>query len=167
MRPLRTFVIGLGQMGMSHALAYHGNPGFEIVGLCNRSEPALPEALRPYPRVKDFAAGLALKPDVVSINTYTDSHADFAVAAMEAGAHVFIEKPLAATLADARRVVDAAQRTGRKLVIGYILRHHPSWVEFIRLARELGPPYLMRMNLHQQSSGSAWTLHKRLMETTS
>jgi len=38
MKPLRTFVIGLGQMGMSHALAYHGNPGFEIVGLCNRSD---------------------------------------------------------------------------------------------------------------------------------
>jgi len=167
MKPLRTFVIGLGQMGMSHALAYHGNPGFEIVGLCNRSELALPEPLRAYPRVTDFHAGLALRPDVVSINTYTDSHADFAVAAMEAGAHVFVEKPLAPTIAEAQRVVDAATRTGRKLVIGYILRHHPSWVEFIRLARELGPPYVMRMNLNQQSSGSAWTLHKKLMETTS
>jgi predicted dehydrogenase len=167
MKPLRTFVIGLGQMGLSHALAYHANPGFQIVGLCNRSDVPLPEALRGYPRVKDFAAGLALNPDVVSINTYTDSHADFAVAAMEAGAHVFAEKPLAANGAEARRVVEAARRTGRKLVIGYILRHHPSWIEFIRLARELGPPYVMRMNLNQQSSGSAWALHRRLMQTTS
>jgi predicted dehydrogenase len=86
---------------------------------------------------------------------------------MEAGAHVFVEKPLAASAAEARRVVDAAQRTGRKLVIGYILRHHPSWIEFIRLARELGPPFVMRMNLNQQSSGAAWQIHKRLMESTS
>jgi len=167
MTKLRTFVIGLGQMGMSHALAYHANPGFEIVGLCNRTEVALPEVLQNYPRAKDFAAGLALRPDVVSINTYTDSHADFAVAAMQADAHVFVEKPLAANGAEARRVVEAARRTGKKLVIGYILRHHPSWVEFIRLARELGPPYVMRMNLNQQSSGSAWALHKRLMQSTS
>jgi predicted dehydrogenase len=167
MNPLRTFVIGLGQMGLSHALAYHANPGFQIVGVCNRTAVPLPDALQGYPRLDSFAAGLALEPDVVSINTYTDSHADCAVAAMEAGAHVFVEKPLAATGADARRVVATARRTGRKLVVGYILRHHPSWVEFIRLARELGPPYVMRMNLNQQSSGAAWALHRRLMQSTS
>ena len=60
-RPLRTFVIGLGQMGRSHALAYHANPGFEIVGLGNRSPVALPEALRSYPRIDSFQEGLALK----------------------------------------------------------------------------------------------------------
>jgi predicted dehydrogenase len=167
MPPLRTFVIGLGQMGMSHALAYHANPGFDIVGLCNRTPLDLPDALRGYPRIDSFEAGLALKPEVVSINTYTDSHADFAVAALQSGAHVFVEKPLAASSTEARRVVEAAKRTGRKLVIGYILRHHPSWIEFIRLARELGPPYVMRMNLNQQSSGAAWGLHKRLMQSTS
>lgn len=167
MKPLRTLVVGLGQMGTSHALAYHANPGFEIVGLCNRSDVALPESLKAYQRITDFAAGLALKPDVVSINTHTDSHAGYAVAAMEAGAHVFVEKPLAPSVAEARRVVDTARRTGRKLVIGYILRYHPSWVEFIRLARELGPPYVMRMNLNQQSSGEAWRVHRRLMESTS
>ncbi|WP_029076233.1 Gfo/Idh/MocA family protein [Kaistia adipata] len=165
--PLRVFVAGLGQMGRSHALAYHANPGFEIVGLFNRSEVDLPDELKAYPRVDSFEAGLALKPDVVSINTYTDSHAPFAIAAMEAGAHVFVEKPLAANAADARSVVEAAKRTSRKLVIGYILRHHPSWIEFIAKARELGPPFVMRMNLNQQSSGASWNIHKQLMQTTS
>ncbi len=167
MKPLRTVVIGLGQMGRSHALAYHRNPGFEIVGLVNRTPVELPEELGGYPRLADVDAALALQPDLVSINTYTDTHADLAVRAMESGAHVFVEKPLATTGADARRVVAAARRTGRKLVIGYILRHHPSWIEFIRLARELGPPFVMRMNLNQQSSGSAWEIHKRLMQSTS
>jgi predicted dehydrogenase len=115
----------------------------------------------------DLDAGFALKPDLVSINTYTDTHVDLAIRALEAGAHVFVEKPLATTVEDARRVVETAKRTGRKLVIGYILRHHPSWIEFIRQARELGPPYVMRMNLNQQSSGPAWEIHKRLMKSTS
>jgi predicted dehydrogenase len=168
--PLRVLVVGLGQMGRSHALAYHRNPGFEIIGLVNRSPLSslgLPAALERYPWLDSFAAGLAEKPDLVSINSYTDSHADYAVAAMEAGAHVFVEKPLAATVADAERVVATARRTGRKLVIGYILRHHPSWIAFIAQARELGPPFVMRMNLNQQSAGAAWEIHKRLIESTS
>ena len=167
MRPLRVFVAGLGQMGLSHALSYSQNPGFEIVGLYNRSPIAPGPELAGFPQLDSFAAGLALKPDLVSINTYTDSHADLAVTAMQAGAHVFVEKPLAATVADAERVVECARWTGRKLVVGYILRHHPSWIEFIRLARSLGPPFVMRMNLNQQSSGAAWALHKRLMHSTS
>ena len=167
MTPLRTLVIGLGQMGRSHALAYARNPGFEIIGLVNRTPVDLPEELSAYPRLADIDAGLALKPDLVSINTYTDTHAELAIRAMEAGCHVFVEKPLAATGEDAARVVATAERTGRKLVIGYILRHHPSWIDFIRLARELGPPFVMRMNLNQQSSGSAWEIHKRLMLSTS
>lgn len=165
--PLKVFVMGLGQMGRSHALAYHTDPGFEIVGLANRSPVDLPDELRPYPMLADFEAGLALKPDLVSINTYTDSHADLAIRAMEAGAHVFVEKPLAGTVEDAQRVVAAAKRLGRKLVVGYILRHHPSWVEFIKRARDLGGPYVFRMNLNQQSAGAAWEIHKRLMQTTS
>ncbi len=43
--PIRTLVAGLGNMGRSHALAYHANPGFEISGLVNRSAIALPEEL--------------------------------------------------------------------------------------------------------------------------
>lgn len=165
--PVRTIVVGLGQMGLSHALAYHRNPGFAIVGLVNRSPVDLPPELRGYPMLPDFAAGLAEQPDLVSVNTYTDSHADHAIAAMEAGAHVFVEKPLAPTVEAATRVVETARRTRRKLIVGYILRHHPSWIEFIRRARGLGPPFVMRMNLNQQSSGPAWAIHKRLMESTS
>jgi predicted dehydrogenase len=165
--PLRVLVVGLGQMGKSHALAYHRNPGFTIIGLVNRSPVELPPELERYKWLESFAAGLAEKPDLVSINSYTDSHADYAIAAMEAGADVFVEKPLAATVADAERVVATARRTGRKLVVGYILRHHPSWIEFIARARTLGPPFVMRMNLNQQSAGAAWEIHKRLMQSTS
>ncbi len=168
MSPIRTLVVGLGTMGRSHALAYHANPAFEIVGLVNRSAPELPDALAGYPLGIDFAEALArLKPDLVSIATYSDSHADLAVAAMRAGAHVFVEKPLATTTADARRVADVARETGAKVVVGYILRHHPSWQRLIAEARALGGPYVFRLNLNQQSSGPTWETHKALMRTTS
>lgn len=166
--PLKVLAVGLGQMGRSHAMAYHAHDGFEIVGLVNRSAPTLPEELKRYPIRTDYAAALAeFRPDVVSIATHTNTHADYAVAAMEAGAHVFVEKPLAATVEDARKVVAAAEQHGRKLVIGYILRHHPSWTTLIEEARKLGGPYVFRMNLNQQSSGAAWDIHRSIMQTTS
>ncbi len=164
---IRVLVAGLGNMGQSHALAYHNDPAFQIVGLVNRSVPDLPEALRSYPLSHDYAEALErLKPDLVCVATYSDSHADYAVAAMEAGAHVFVEKPLATTVTDAERVVATATRLTRKLVVGYILRHHPSWQRLIAEARDLGGPYVFRLNLNQQSSGPTWEVHKALMQTT-
>jgi len=165
---IRVLVAGLGNMGRSHALAYHHNPAFEIVGLVNRSAVELPDELRSYPLSDDFKAALtATSPDLASICTYSGSHAEYAVAAMDAGAHVFVEKPLATTVADAQRVVDKARRTERKLVVGYILRHHPSWQRLISEARNLGGPYAFRLNLNQQSFGAEWDTHKNLMKSTS
>ncbi len=90
---LRVLAAGLGNMGRSHALAYHRHPGFEIVGLVNRSVPKLHDELLQYEILPQFEPALReLQPDVVSINTYSDTHADYAVMAMEQGAHVFIEK---------------------------------------------------------------------------
>ena len=98
----RVLIAGLGNMGMSHALAHHHHPEAEIVGLVNRSDIDLPAELTGYPRFNDFDTALTeTKPDLVVIATYSDSHADYAVTAMEAGAHVFIEKPLATTVEDA------------------------------------------------------------------
>ena len=164
---MKVVVAGLGNMGRSHALSFHVHPKAEIVGLVNRSVVDLPDELQGYPLLKTFQEGLDLKPDLVCIATYSDSHADYAIAAMEAGADVFIEKPLATTVEDAKRVVDTAKRLNRKLVVGYILRHHPSWQRLIKEARALGGPYVFRMNLNQQSDGPTWDTHKALMQTTS
>jgi predicted dehydrogenase len=164
----RVLAVGLGTMGMSHALAYSRIEDFEVVGVCERriAERELPEALRGAAKFPEFREALAsLRPDVVSVNTLPDTHADFAIEAMEAGAHVFVEKPLADSVAKAKKVVATAKRTGTKLVIGYILRHHPSWIRFIEIARELGTPLVFRMNLNQQSNGETWAAHKRLMNS--
>jgi predicted dehydrogenase len=168
--PARVLVVGMGHMGRSHASAYTRIPGFAIAGLCSRgiARLTLPPELASAPRFASFDEALAATaPDVVSINTWPDTHARFAIRAMEAGAHVFLEKPIAETVQDAERVVDAAVRTRRKLVIGYILRHHPSWIRFVEIARTLGTPLVFRMNLNQQSSGAQWETHQRLLDSLS
>ena len=168
--PIRVLCAGAGHMGRSHALAYHRIPGFEIAGIVTRS-PGSRGALNAelgggYPEFGGFHEALAAtKPDAVSISTYPDTHAEFALAALDAGCHVFIEKPLAESVADAERIVARAKETKRKLVVGYILRHHPSWIRFIEMARGLGKPLVMRMNLNQQSSGNNWKTHKALMSS--
>ena len=166
---LKVIVVGVGNMGRSHALAYHKIDGFEIVALCSPSihgRNDLPGELSDYPKYTDFDAALAeTKPDVVSINTYPDTHAEFCRKAFDAGCHVFTEKPLATTVDDAQQIVDMAKTAGKKLVIGYILRVHPAWMEFIERAQGLGKPLVMRMNLNQQSSGEAWGWHRNLMQS--
>jgi len=61
--------------------------------------------------------------------------------------------------------VELARKKNKKLVLGYILRVHPSWMKFIELGRTLGKPLAMRLNLNQQSSGEAWTWHKNLIDS--
>jgi predicted dehydrogenase len=169
--PLRVLVAGCGNMGASHARAYHGMPEFEIVGLVSRgpgSRGTLSRELGGLPEFADYREALrATRPDVVSINTYPETHGPFARAAIESGCHVFCEKPLATTVEEARAVVDAACARDRKLVVGYILRVHPAWTRFIEIARTLGKPLVMRMNLNQQSHGPAWNWHRNLMDSMS
>jgi predicted dehydrogenase len=169
--PLRVLVVGLGHMGLTHARAYERIDGYQLAGLCARSvatHPDLPERWRGLPRSADYHEALtALRPDVVSINTWPDTHADFAVRAFAAGAHVFVEKPLAETVADAERAVAAAAAANRKMIVGYSARHSPTWKRFVEIAQNLGKPLVMRMNLNQQSIGPAWTWHRNLLKALS
>ena len=170
-KKLRILVAGCGNMGTSHAIAYHNMDEFEIVGLVSSkdSKKVLNEKLGgAYALFDDYETALnATNPDAVSISTYPDTHEAFAVKAFENGCHVFIEKPLADSVEGSERVVAAAVKANRKLVVGYILRHHPSWEKFIEIAQQMGKPLVMRMNLNQQSSGKMWTLHRNLMKSLS
>jgi predicted dehydrogenase len=158
-------------MGAAHAKAYHTIDGFKICGIVSRGESKeiLNEKLGGgYALFDDYETALEkTRPDAVSISTWPDTHEEMAIHAFENGCHVFIEKPLADSVEGAERVVKAANKAGKKLVIGYILRHHPSWERFIAVAQTLGKPLVMRMNLNQQSSGSMWTLHRNLMKSLS
>ena len=171
-KPIRILCVGAGHMGRSHALAYHSIPDFEICGIVTRSPDSRAklnaELGGNYEEFGSYDEALkATKPDAVSISTYPDTHQAYALAALDAGCDVFIEKPLAETVEAAERIVAKAKAAGRKLVIGYILRHHPSWIKFIEMSHALGKPLVMRMNLNQQSFGSEWETHKNLMSSIS
>ena len=170
-RRVRVLVVGLGTMGTSHARAYSAIEGFELVGVCTSraaDRHDLEVEFPGLPRLERYDEALAtLRPDAVAICTYTEHHVAMALQAFAAGAHVFCEKPLADTLEAARRVVEAARASGKALLIGYILRVHPSWLRFVEIGRTLGKPLVMRMNLNQQSAGSFWEVHKKLMLSTS
>jgi predicted dehydrogenase len=170
-KPLRVLVVGCGNMGASHAFAYQLLDEFEICGLVStgKSKEVLNERLGGgYALFSDFETALTTtQPDAVCISTYPDTHEAYAIRALEQGCHVFIEKPLADTVEGAERVVAAAEKAGKKVVVGYILRHHPSWEKFVEVAHELGKPLVMRMNLNQQSHGMMWTVHRNLMKSLS
>src|SRR5262249_55466464 len=121
-RPLRVLVVGCGNMGASHARAYHRMPEFEIAGLVSRgpaSRSKLGQELGGPPLFGDYDEALAAtSPDVVSISTYPETHAAYALAALQAGCHVFCEKPLAVTTGEAHQVVETARASRRKLVVG-------------------------------------------------
>jgi predicted dehydrogenase len=130
--------------------------------------PAIADEFPNIPLYTDYAKALYdLRPEAVSINTWPDTHAAYAMMALDADCHVFIEKPLAETVFEAEEIAALARRKHRKLLIGYILRIHPSWTRFVEIGRSLGKPLVMRMSLNQQSSGAQWQVHKHLMNSMS
>jgi predicted dehydrogenase len=169
--PIRVLVVGCGNMGTSHATAYHTIDGFEICGIVSkgRSKEVLNAKLGGgYSLFSDYEEALTrTKPDAVCIATYPDTHERYAVLALESGCHVFMEKPGADSVEGLERVMAAAVKANKKLVLGYIVRHHPSWARFVEIAREMGKPLVMRMNLNQQSHGVMWDVHRNLMKSLS
>jgi len=157
-------------MGASHARAYAALDGFELAGIVAPS-PRRRSPLATELGTTEFAtldeALPAARPHAVCIASYPDTHFEYAKMVLEYGAHLFVEKPLAETVVQAQQIVALAGERGLKVVVGYILRVHPAWTEFTRIARTLGKPLVMRMNLNQQSAGEAWSTHKSLMKSMS
>ncbi len=167
--PIRVLLVGAGHMGTGHGRALHAIDGFELCGVVTRGQSGATLAAElGTTHFRNFDEAMeATDPGAVAIASFTESHVPYATAAIERGCHVFVEKPIAAELAEAEALVELAERRSRVLVVGYILRHHPSWQRFVALAGELGKPLVMRMNLNQQSDGPEWATHKAILASTS
>ena len=170
-KKISVLVIGCGNMGASHAVAYHNHNGFEICGLVSRgdSKKKLNKKLESnYILYSDYKKAITeTNPDAVCISTYPDTHEKISLYALENNCHVFLEKPIASNLIGSRKIIQTSEKYQKKLVIGYILRHHPIWIEFIKESKKLGKPLAMRMNLNQQSFGDTWKVHKNLLSSLS
>jgi UDP-N-acetylglucosamine 3-dehydrogenase len=124
-------VSGLGRFGEIHCEALAGLPQVELFALCTRTESRLRQLAerfgvsRAYTGYKDLLAD----PEVEAVNVVTmwNQHATPAIAALKAGKHVFIEKPMASTIADCEAIIKAASGTGLCCMVGHICRFNPRY----------------------------------------
>jgi predicted dehydrogenase len=127
---VRVGVVGLGYWGPNLARNLATIPGCELAWLCDASEQARERLAGAFPAARttgaleDLLADETL--DAVVLATPVPTHAELAIAALEAGKHCFVEKPLATRAADAERAVAAAQAAGRILMVGHLLEYHPA-----------------------------------------
>ena len=122
-KPLRAAVVGLGSPGRSHMAGYTACPGVQVVAVCDPNAELLVRVADDYAveaRYSSYEKMLAGEQiDVVSVATPNHVHADPAVAALNSGMHVLVEKPMARTCAEARLMVDAAERNDRMLEVTF------------------------------------------------
>ena len=126
--PLKAAVIGVGSMGRHHARVYTQISQTTLVGVADADAATAERIGAQYsvPTYTDYEALLTEeKPDIVTVAVPTRYHHDVATHAMEAGADVLIEKPIAATVAEGQALIDRAQALGRNLMVGHILRFSP------------------------------------------
>lgn len=143
-QPLRAGVIGLGMMGRNHVRVWDESvPEADLVAVADTDASAVSAATagrraRGYTDARRMLAEEAL--DLVSIVAPTSLHCELTVAALEAGASVLVEKPIAATRDEGHRMVEAARASGRMLTVGHIERFNPAIRELKRrlAAGELG-----------------------------
>jgi len=124
-------VIGLGWFGEKHCEALAAVPNAELYALCTRTESRLNDVAgkfgvrHVYTDYHEMLADPELQ--AVSITTMWDQHIEPALASLEAGKHVFCEKPMASTVEDCRRMVAAANASAHAFMVGHICRFNPRY----------------------------------------
>jgi len=167
--PIRVGVVGLGYWGPNLARNFAAIDGCELTWLCDGSEQIRAKLADAFPGVRTSAEidRLLADPelDAIVLATPVPTHAELAARVLEAGKHCFVEKPLATTVADAQRAVDASERAGRILMVGHLLEYHPAVTRLKELldADELGSLYYVygnRVNLGKlrAEENALWSL---------
>jgi myo-inositol 2-dehydrogenase/D-chiro-inositol 1-dehydrogenase len=150
-RAVKVGLIGSGRVTATHHIpALQRLPNAEVIALADTDPVRLQHVANQFRiphRYSDVRALLENQAvDVVGVCVPVLFHAEVALAAVEAGKHVFIEKPLTLTLTDADRLIERARRSSAKVMVGFNLR----WHRLVRQARDviqrggLGSPTLMR-----------------------
>lgn len=164
-RKLKIGIIGCGGIANGkHLPSLSKQSEVELVAFCDiilsKAEKAAAqygvEGAKVYEDYRSLIADPSI--DVVHVCTPNDSHAEISIASLEADKHVMCEKPMAKTAADARRMVEAAKRTGKKLTIGYNNRYRPdSWfMKQICEDGELGEIYYAKAHAIRRRAVPTW-----------
>ena len=127
MNKLKIAIVGTGNIFEEHVKAYKANPNVEVYALCDineetvRTKGAKHEVTNLYTSVDEMLAALP-EIDAVSVCTWNCAHAEVSIKALNAGKHVLCEKPMAMNATEARAMIDASKRNGKKLMIGFVRR---------------------------------------------
>ncbi|MGD9720851.1 MAG: Gfo/Idh/MocA family protein [Pirellulales bacterium] len=128
--PLRAAVVGCGPIGQLHAQVVAASPRATLVGVCDTDAERRRATAAPFGTTSFTDCGellAAARPDVVLIATPDHAHVEPALLAIGAGCHVFCEKPLATSAAEAERIVRAAAQHGTHLAVNYNRRYGPGY----------------------------------------
>jgi predicted dehydrogenase len=167
--PIGLAVAGLGYWGPNLARNFASLPGCSLLWGCDESEAARGRVGAMFPQARmtadldEVLADPAV--DAVALATPVPTHAGLAAQVLEAGKHCFVEKPLAQSVADATRAVQAARTAGRVLMVGHLLEYHPGVAKLKELVSsgELGEVYYIygnRLNLGKlrADENALWSL---------
>jgi len=126
---MKVAVIGIGSMGINHLRVYSELENVEVVGAADVSEDRLQMvasrfSVRTYLDYQELVE--KEKPDAISITVPTSEHENVASFCLEQGVHVLIEKPIAATVDEGRRLIALAEKMEKQLMVGHIIRFNPA-----------------------------------------
>lgn len=137
--PLSLGLIGPRGFGAFCTGAYHDAGVAQVVAFAGRDANALAAAARQYGVSSTYTDWREMvrdpKVEAVHIVTPPDRHAEMAIAALEAGKHVFVEKPLATSAADAQAILQAGQAAGKVVGINFVMRYDPLYQTVLAIAR--------------------------------
>jgi myo-inositol 2-dehydrogenase / D-chiro-inositol 1-dehydrogenase len=160
---MRFGLIGFGAWGKLHAEAIRKAPGAELAAIACASEASAQAAREAYPQARvdrDWRA-LVADPSLEAVDIVVPNHlhAEMAIAALDAGKDVLLEKPMASTIAECEQILAAVRRTGRVLSVGHEFRISTQWGFIKRLieAGEIGELLYANVSLfrfpYRQGSG--------------
>jgi predicted dehydrogenase len=156
MQNTRVALVGAGFMGRMHGQVYGALDGVDLVHVVDKDADRAASVAQPHGASTSATLDNLPEVDVIDICLPTDLHAEFAVQALDMGKHVVCEKPMAISLAEADRMIEASQRAGKRLMIAHCIRFWPEYVELRRLVEsgELGR--LLSLTMMRYSPFPSW-----------
>ncbi|MCX7376820.1 MAG: Gfo/Idh/MocA family oxidoreductase [Alphaproteobacteria bacterium] len=160
-RKRRIGIVGLGRIFDLNVRGYLGHPEAEVVALCDTSEKWRAQRAAEFPGAfltDDFAAFLKQDLDFIDVLTPHPLHAQMTIAALQAGADVSVQKPMAMTLAECDAMIGAAKAAGRRLKLFENFVFYPPLVRMKQLMAEgaIGRPVHFRMKVVLGDASQAW-----------
>ena len=159
---IKVAIIGSGFIAHHHCFAYSQLPNVEIIGISSLDTPSAEELAEKFnvkgPIFADYHDLLALDCDVVSICLPNFLHKEVAIAALQAGKHVLIEKPLARTVKEGELILQAANQAGKTIFYCENNMYAPAFVKVKEILdqKALGEIYLARGKEHHSGPHSRW-----------